>query len=292
MNGHAGAWLTWYVASLIVASSSVHPLVSLGTITAALTIVAARTTRDDRGPFKIMLLLGIAFIALRVVLFTLTGRAGATTLITLPELRLPALLGGIRIGGALSAEVAANELVEGVRLCAILATTGVFIAVTDVIELVRLAPKRLRRTGIIIQIAVAFIPSLAASIREVGEAQRARGVRVRGLRSAVPMIVPVMAGALDRAFTLSTALHTRGFDRPDPSRAHRAFTRSDRVLLTASIAAAVLAFLAARTPSGAWSPYPILAWPPTELILIAAPMLLMVHLVIGVSDPRRVEAIA
>jgi len=292
MNGHAGAWLCWYVAALFVASSSVHPLVSLGTITAALTIVAACTTREDRGPFKVMLLLGVAFIGLRVALFTLTGRAGATTLITLPELRLPDLLGGIRVGGALSAEVATNELVEGLRLCAILAATGAFVAVTDVIELVRLAPKRLRRVGVIVQIAVAFIPSLAASIREVREAQRARGLRVRGVRSAVPMIVPVMAGALDCAFTLATSLHTRGFDRPDPSRAHRPFTRADRVLLATSVSAAGFAVLAARTDAGAWGPYPFLTWPPTELIVLAAPMLLMLHLVLPSQPSRAAEVVA
>lgn len=291
MNGHVGAWLGWYVAALLVASSSVHPLVTLGTIAASLVVVASLTAREDRGPFRLMLLLGIAFIGLRVALFTLTGRAGATTLIHVPEVTLPAFFGGLRIGGALSAEVAVNELVEGIRLCAILAATGAFVAVTDVVELVRLAPRRLRRAGVVVQIAVAFLPSLVASVREVREAQRARGLRVRGLRSAVPLIVPVVAGALDRAFALAESLHVRGFDRPTPSRYRRTFDRRDRILLACSGMAAIASVLASRSAAGSWSPYPLLAWPATDLLLLVAPLLLLLHLAVPQPQPV-VEVIA
>lgn len=279
MSRHAGAWLAWYVAALVVASSSVHPLVTLATIAAAIAVAVATTPRAERGPFRLLLTLGVCFIGLRVALFTLTGRAGATTLLDLPELRLPDLLGGLRIGGALSAEVAVHEFAEGLRLVAILAVTGAFVAVTDVVELIRLAPRRLRRTGMIVQIAVAFVPSLAVSAREVREAQRARGLRVRGIRSAVPLIVPVIAGALDRAFALAESLHARGFDRAHPSRYRpRRWASADTILAAIAGVAALLAIAAARTDAGAWSAYPNLRWPEVSPLLAVAPMLLFLHL--------------
>lgn len=286
MSRHAGAWLAWYAAALLVASGSIHPFVSVGVITAAILVVTTVCPRPERGPFRLLLVLGVAFIALRVLLFTLTGRAGATTLVRIPEVTLPGILGGLRFGGALSAEVAANELLEGLRLCAILAATGAFVAVTDLVDLVRLAPRRLRRAGIVVQIAVAFLPSLAASVRDVREAQRARGLRIRGLRSAVPTIVPVVAGALDRAFQLAESLHARGFDRPHPSRyRHRSWSRADTILASLSVAAVVAGTVAARTLAGAWSPYPILGWPPSEPLLLAAPMLLFLHLPWTAASP-------
>lgn len=281
-RGHAGAWLAWYLAALLIASGSVHPLVTVGVLGAACAIVLTHVPPGERGPFRIVLLLGGCFIAIRVLLFTLTGRAGATPLLHLPELRLPGLLGGLRIGGTLSAEVAVHELAEGFRLCAILAATGAFAAVTDVADLVRLAPRRLRRAGVVLQIAVAFLPALAASAREVREAQRMRGVRVRGLRSAVPVIVPVLAGALERAFLLAESLHTRGFDRAQPTRLrHRSLTGVDRLAGAAACVAGVIGILAARTAAGSWSAYPMLSWPAADPLLLVAPLLLLAPAVLA-----------
>ena len=58
------------------------------------------------------------------------------------------------------------------------------------------------------------------------------------------------------------------------------------ILLGASGCAAFLAIVAARTPSGAWSPYPLLAWPSTDAVLLVAPMLLMLHLAFLERAPR------
>jgi energy-coupling factor transport system permease protein len=287
---HAGAWACWYVAALLVASSSVHPLVSLGIIATSIAAVLSLTDRADRGSFRLMLCLGGVFIALRVVLFTVTGRAGSTTLVHLPEVTLPGILGGIHVGGALSAEVAVNELVEGLRLTSILAATGAFVAVTDVGALVRLLPRRLRHVGLVVQIAIAFLPALAASVREVREAQRARGLRVRGLRSAMPLVVPVVAGALDRAFALAESLHARGFDRPSPSR-YRAYPirPPERTLIAVALLAAAVGWIAAHGAAGSWSPHPTLSWPGSDPLLLVAPLLLLAPIPL-VAAPREVTA--
>lgn len=280
-RGHAAAWSVWWIAALVVASSSAHPLVTLGVLGAAIAAVAIRVPPGERGPFRVLLTLGAVFVLLRVALFTLTGRAGETVLLELPELQLPALLGGIRLGGALSAEVAANELAEGLRLFAILAATGAFVAVIEVADLIRLLPSRLRRVGLVLQIALAFLPALVASVREVREAQRIRGVRVRGLRSAVPIIVPVLAGALDRSFALAEALHARGIEREGATRMRaRTPTRSELVVAVSAGIALVAGSLAARTPAGSWRAYPALAWPDASPLLLVAPLLLLVPLLL------------
>jgi energy-coupling factor transport system permease protein len=275
MTLHAGAWLCWYVSALIVASSSVHPFVSVGTILAAATVVIALTPTSDRGPFKVIMALGTLFLVARVILFTATGRTGSTTLFTLPELALPDLFGGVRFGGAISAEVLFNEVSEGLRLVAILAATGAFVSVTDVAALVRMAPRRFRGAGIVIQIGVAFLPSLAASVREVREAQKMRGLKAKGLRSAVPLIMPVLTAALDRAFALAESLHARGFERPTPSRFRSTkFSRRSVLLVTLSIAAIGSAYMLSGSAAH-WSPYPRLAVPPLQVGLLIAPFLLM-----------------
>jgi energy-coupling factor transport system permease protein len=60
-------------------------------------------------------------------------------------------------------------------------------------------------------VAFALLPQTAEALREIREAQAARGHRLRGGRDLLPIVVPVLASGLERAVTLSEALESRGF---------------------------------------------------------------------------------
>lgn len=281
MTRHPGTWLTWAFSAMVVATSTAHPAVTLSTLGVALTLALALPARPDRGALRVVLVVGAIFVLARVTLFTLTGRSGATTFITVPEAQLPALFGGLRFGGRLSLEVFATELADGIRLMAVLVISGSLVALTDIARLVRLMPRSLRRVGVVVQVAVSFLPSLALSAREIRETQTARGIKLKGPRNAVALVVPVLVGAVERAFNLAESLHARGFERETWSRYRPdQLTTTDRIMAGVSIAAAIVGMLVARSAVGSWGAYPVVSWPEVEPILFLAPMLLATPLVL------------
>lgn len=260
---HPLAWLAWMGASMVVAATTTNPVASLvvlaGCGAVAVTFARSGTTRMLRA----VAIGGGVVLVVRVVLFTLTGRAGATVLVQLPELDLPGFLGGFSLGGALSAEVLAQEVADGFRIFTILAVAAVFAAVTDASWLLRRFPRRLRHVGLLLAIALAFIPSLAAAAREVRDAQRMRGYEARRLRGLGPLLIPVLASAIDRAATLAETMQARGFSRPGASRQPGTPMRGhDRALIGTSMFALLMSLATAGVRT--WSPYPVLAAPPLD----------------------------
>ena len=69
--------------------------------------------------------------------------------------------------------------------------------------------------------AVALLPSMAARARRIQEAQQARGLRTTGppwvrLRALLPLVGPLVSGALHEAEARAMALEARGFRSPGP----------------------------------------------------------------------------
>jgi len=65
------------------------------------------------------------------------------------------------------------------------------------------------RTGFLCAITIRLVPALFDTLRNVREAQKARGIE----RSYVASLVPVLIQVLKQADTMSEALVARGFDR-------------------------------------------------------------------------------
>ncbi|HEX5688879.1 MAG TPA: energy-coupling factor transporter transmembrane component T, partial [Roseiflexaceae bacterium] len=126
---------------------------------------------------------------------------------------LPALLGGITLGGAITAEDIAWGAVRGLRVWTLIAIFGAFNALVDHYRLLRLAPRSLFHAGLVVTIAVAFVPHTLQSLAEIRDAQRVRGHRFRGPRSFVPLVAPLLAGSLERSIQLAEALDARGYGR-------------------------------------------------------------------------------
>ena len=122
-----------------------------------------------------------------------------------------------------------------VRLLTLVLAAGVVTATTRVTEMVAVvewlcAPLRLvgvrpGRIGLLIAMALRFIPVLADRADRIREAQAARGGPVRGARATATMVVPLLISVLRMATTVGEALDARGADDvPPTSRRGRAPT--------------------------------------------------------------------
>ncbi|MDQ3654859.1 MAG: energy-coupling factor transporter transmembrane protein EcfT, partial [Chloroflexota bacterium] len=78
-------------------------------------------------------------------------------------------------------------------------------------ELFHVMPRRLAPIAVTGSVAWAFLPQTAVAWRQIREAQTMRGHRFRGVRDFIPIIVPLLAGGLDRSLVMAEALESRGF---------------------------------------------------------------------------------
>jgi len=68
------------------------------------------------------------------------------------------------------------------------------------------------RIGLVIAMALRFIPLISERADRIREAQAARGGSVRGLRGLTTTVVPLLVQVLQLAHTVSEALDARGAD--------------------------------------------------------------------------------
>jgi energy-coupling factor transport system permease protein len=78
-------------------------------------------------------------------------------------------------------------------------------------RLLRLTPGFLYQAGVVAGIAVAFVPTMVATWQSIREAQQVRGHKVRGLRDLLPLLMPLLVTALERAMNLAGSMESRGF---------------------------------------------------------------------------------
>jgi biotin transport system permease protein len=113
---------------------------------------------------------------------------------TLTVLRLLALVLAAAVVTATTRVTAMVAVIE--RICGPLRWVGV----------------RPARIGLVIAMALRFIPLVAERADRIREAQAARGGSVRGLRGLTTTVVPLLVQVLQLAHTVSEALDARGAD--------------------------------------------------------------------------------
>jgi energy-coupling factor transport system permease protein len=217
---HTLTWLIWLATGLVAVGLAPHPLY-LGLVFLAAALVVARQRSDAplARSYGLFLRAG-GLVCAGYLLFsvvTVGGARGATVLLRLPELRLPPWLGGIAFGGPITAEALAWGATRGMAIWTLLALFGAFNALVDHYRLLRLTPRSLFHAGLVVTIAVGFVPGLVRSMGAIIEAQRARGHRFGGLRSWLPLVAPLLAGSLEQSMQLAESLDARGFGRTTAS---------------------------------------------------------------------------
>jgi len=246
---HSLVWLVWLIAGIVATSS--NPLLNaLVMAQAVLVAVTCHTDSPVGRAFGVFVRLGLLLLVTRTLLSAIPIGGvsyGGTVLLVLPELELPIWLGGLRLGGPSTFEMLAGGFVAGVRLWTIILVFGAFNAVADHYRLLRRVPRALFHAGLATTIALTFVPHVVSQAQAIRDAQRVRGHRFRTLRDALPLLVPLLAGGLERSIQLAEAMDSRGYGRVAPQRSHLAL----QLLTVAGVSVQAVGLYAAFT-GAAW----------------------------------------
>ena len=119
---HPLAWWIWAGGLAVAVSRLANPLLLLLAIGVVVVVVLNRRDPSAPGSLTVIGVVGLAAVVMRLVVSVVfgSGRYGPTVLVDAPVVPLPDWLGGIRLGGPITAEGLATAGVEGLRLAAIL----------------------------------------------------------------------------------------------------------------------------------------------------------------------------
>jgi energy-coupling factor transport system permease protein len=200
----ARAWLLWVLTVLVASSSTHNPLYNVLLLLVTLVVGVTRTSNRGRQTVVPSLRFAAVAIPLAALFNGLTAHVGDTVLFCLPDW-LPLL------GGPVTLESFVSGAVNGLVLTTIYGGFAVFNRVTPMRDLVRLVPRAFHEAGVVLSIALTFIPQTTRSLARIREAQAVRGHRVRGLRDWLPILVPLLVSGLERSMGLAEAMVARGY---------------------------------------------------------------------------------
>jgi energy-coupling factor transport system permease protein len=202
---HPLAWLAWLTAAALPAFTTRNPLYLSLVLLAAATVYKALGRRSPLArSWGAFVRFGALLWLLTIPFTLLTAHHGTLVLLRLPS-HWPV------IGGPLTGEALLYGLTAGLSLITLLLVFAVFNVAVDQARLLRLTPGFMYQAGVITAIAVAFVPQMVAAWEAIREAQEVRGHRVRGIRDLLPLLVPLLVTALERAVQLAESMEARGF---------------------------------------------------------------------------------
>jgi len=200
----ARVWLLWALTTLVAASSTRNPLyvvvLLLTTTVVGGTCATAGSRRAPLSPIRFAMIA----VPLSAIFNGLTVHFGDTVLFHLPDW-IPLL------GGAITLEALTFGALNGLTLTVIFDAFSVFNQATPVRDIIKLTPRAFHEGGVVLSIALTFIPQTTRSLRRIREAQAVRGHRVRGIRDWLPIVVPLLVSGLERAMGLAEAMVARGY---------------------------------------------------------------------------------
>lgn len=239
MRTNAKAWVIWIGAAAIVTMIARNPLYALMLLSIALLMMATFGRPDREGALPLGKL-ALVILLVSAVYNALFVHAGETVLFTLPDWPL--------VGGQVTLEAIVEGVSNGLILLTLLVIFAALGAIVPMSELTRLMPAAFRDLGLVLLIAVNYVPETRRHLRSIRDAQAIRGHEVRGLRDWRPLVVPLLIGGLERAMRLSETMVARGFG----SVGDEASRPGEQLLLVVGLLAAVAGWFIAvwRGPSG------------------------------------------
>jgi energy-coupling factor transport system permease protein len=241
-----------YCASLaLVVVLYEHPLVLVAVIAAA---VSAGVGCGVGGEIARSARLSLPLAVLMTIINPLVYQEGDTLLVR----------GGEFLGRHwdITLEALAAGAFNGLRIVALILAFGLFSAVVDPDEMLKLFRRVSYRSALTASLATRLVPVLARDAGRMGDAVRCRPhppARFAVARAAV-------AGALDRAVDVAAALEVRGYSAAGrPRRMREPWSRHDLRLAVAAAALGTVAVAAAVAGAGEFELYPLLELPVTGL---------------------------
>ena len=203
-------------------------------MTLALYVPRASPVHRTPAGWKLLVLAGLSVLVFAVpTLPVVSGALVAVLVVGLVVARLPGavllrqaravlwVLVAIFVLHAVLTDVLTGTLTV-LRLLALVLAAAVVTATTRVTEMVAVVERvcwplrwvgvRPARIGLVIAMALRFIPLIAERADRIREAQAARGGSVHGLRGLTTTVVPLLVQVLQLAHTVSEALDARGAD--------------------------------------------------------------------------------
>ena len=247
---HAATWAIWAVAAAVsieLAPSPVYVALIIGV--AALVVSVHKIDTPLARAFPILVTVAVIFGLLRVLLTGLTTHGGTPVLFSIPTLTVPRLLGGFTVGGPVSLPVILQSAAESFAIVGIMAAFGAFNAVVSHHELVKVIPRAFYEIGLIVTVAIAFVPATIAAVQRVIEADRARvggGRRSPRRGQLLRRTVPLIESGAEQAIALAESMDSRGFGRDPITTGDRVAAVGGLVTLLA-LGAAFVALVASAT---------------------------------------------
>ena len=210
---HSLAWLGWAIAAAACVQLAPSPVYVAVVIGICWVVVEAHAPDGPyRRAFPALIALGVAFGLFRVAIAALTTHNGIDVWWTLPHFTMPDVLGGFTVGGTVESSVVLQAVASSFTVVGMMAVFGAANALWSHYELVQSTPRAFHELGVVVTVALAFVPATIESVRAVREADLARTGeqpvrRGRLLRS----VVPVLERGLERAVALSESMDARGF---------------------------------------------------------------------------------
>jgi energy-coupling factor transport system permease protein len=206
---HPLAWLAWLAAVVVLVSATRNPFY-LGLALAwvlAVRAVLLRALPPEMRPAVLPLSplrFGLVVVPIAALFNALFVHAGATVLFTLPP-------GWPLVGGPVTTEALAYGALNGLLLTILFAAFNTVNLAVHVRALLQMAPRAYYPLAVTMAIAVTFVPSTVRQAGQIREAQAIRGAPVRGLRSWLPLLLPLLGSGLERALQLAEAMTARGY---------------------------------------------------------------------------------
>ena len=285
---HTLTWLAWLCAAAYLALVNGQPLQTLLLILATGTVFTLASRRHKAGQsigaesrsvegWSTFLRFGLWVWAVATLFNLFFAHAGNIVLFTLPA-------SWPLIGGPITLEGLFYGLAHGASLFAVLLVFATFNLALDVNRLLRWLPAGLFQAGLVVSIALSFVPQMMASLKDVREAQLVRGHKFRGLRDLPPLFVPLITTALERSLTMAESMEARGFggiaqvtdtrhSSATPARfALRQGTGSSRLLTTSGTLLSLVGLLSGLLwrAAGAQPAWPGLAFLTLSVLLLVA----------------------
>ena len=199
---HTQAWVVWLIAAAILALSTRNPLYLILLLLVA-RLVAVVCGRPDASFSLPLLKLGLFIMFFATLLNALFVPVGSVVLFTLPDWPL--------IGGAVTLEAAVYGAINGLVLWTLLAVFAAINQIVPTADLVRLTPRALRDLGVVILIAVTYVPETIQQVQRIREAQAIRGNRLTHWRDWRAVLTPLLISGLERAMILAETMVARGY---------------------------------------------------------------------------------
>lgn len=196
-------WFFWLIAAAIVTMTARNPLYSLLMLLVAITLYHQIPARGSPMPFN-WLSLGAMMLILPTFFYAISLHSGTTVFIRLPP-HWPLL------GGPITGEAAALGASNGLLLLTLLALFAVFNRAITASDLIRLTPRALHHLGIVVLIALTYVPETLAQWQRIREAQAIRGYEPKGWQGWRPLLVPLLINGLERAMDVAEAMVARGY---------------------------------------------------------------------------------